>query len=392
MPLNLDAADRRILAGSAAVLALLLAAAALLAPVQESESPRVSSYSYDSNGAAAAYTLLPQLGYGVQRWVRPPAELPTDAWHYTLVLAEPVAGAGKPDRAALQRFLHRGGRILGTGAAAGPMLTEADFEPAVSWLGWTHFPVAAAGPLAAVAPQITMQPEATWATQPAGELALYGTAGHAVVVIQPAGGGELEWWAGPTPLLNAGLREPGNLELLLHALGPPGKRQILWDEYYHGERPGLWLYMAATPLRFGLWPLGLLLVSVLWTFSRRSGPIHVPPSPSRLSVLEFVDTLGGVYQRAHDPAIAVEVAYQRLRALLLRRLGLGAGASAEAADLDHHLPEAAARCFPDVPGLAATLRRCQEAQYAHLSDPQALALVQQMHELTRHLRLETPTS
>jgi hypothetical protein len=65
-----------------------------------------------------------------------------------------------------------------------------------------------------------------------------------------------------------------------------------------------------------------LALSVLFTFSRRSGPIYVPAEVSRLSPLEFVDTLGGLYERAGAASLAVSVSYSRLRTLLNRQLSL----------------------------------------------------------------------
>jgi hypothetical protein len=41
---------------------------------------------------------------------------------------------------------------------------------------------------------------------------LYGDGDRTVVVKYPFGRGEVLWWASATPLTNAGLKEPGNLE------------------------------------------------------------------------------------------------------------------------------------------------------------------------------------
>jgi len=65
----------------------------------------------------------------------------------------------------------------------------------------------------------------------------------------------------------------------------------------------------------------------LLAFSRRSGPLVTPATESRLSPLEFVDTLGDLYRRARAGSAAVRVAYQRFRTLLVRRLGLSSSIS-----------------------------------------------------------------
>jgi hypothetical protein len=48
---------------------------------------------------------------------------------------------------------------------------------------------------------------------------------------------------------------------------------------------------------------------------------------SRLSPLEFVDTMGGLYQRAGASPVAVQASYSRLRLELARRLGMPAAST-----------------------------------------------------------------
>src|SRR5205823_14328390 len=73
----------------------------------------------------------------------------------------------------------------------------------------------------------------------------------------------------------------------------------------------------------------LLACAALLTFSRRSGPIRPLRPTSRLAPLEFVETLGGLYQQAHAAAVAVDVYYQRFQYWMTRRLGLNKNASPE---------------------------------------------------------------
>ena len=73
--------------------------------------------------------------------------------------------------------------------------------------------------------------------------------------------------------------------------------------------------------------MGIGLLAIFFTYSRRSGPVRPLVPQPRLSPLEFVDSLGGLYQRAHAASAAVGVAYQRFRYLLIKRVGLGSNAS-----------------------------------------------------------------
>jgi hypothetical protein len=67
---------------------------------------------------------------------------------------------------------------------------------------------------------------------------------------------------------------------------------------------------------------GVLGLAVLFTFSRRSGPMMMPAVATRLAPLEFVDTLGGLYQRAHAEPDVVAAVYLRFRGTLTRHLRL----------------------------------------------------------------------
>jgi len=83
----------------------------------------------------------------------------------------------------------------------------------------------------------------------------------------------------------------------------------------------------------GLAQVAILGLIVFFTFGRRSGPVMLPPVVSRLSPLEFVDTLGGLYERAGAEPAVVGFVYQRFRATLSRQLRLSSSASdAELAD------------------------------------------------------------
>jgi hypothetical protein len=53
----------------------------------------------------------------------------------------------------------------------------------------------------------------------------------------------------------------------------------------------------------------------------------MPANLARLSPLEFVDTMGGLYQRAGAAPVAVAVSYRHLRLELTLRLGLAAAVS-----------------------------------------------------------------
>jgi hypothetical protein len=103
---------------------VLLAAVALLQPAQEEQAVVPSSYSAASAGAKAAYLLLKESGYRVERWEKPPRDLPKDGSGALLILAEPLWNVDREHKLAVQRFLAKGGRVLATGVSGANLLPE----------------------------------------------------------------------------------------------------------------------------------------------------------------------------------------------------------------------------------------------------------------------------
>ncbi|HKT49257.1 MAG TPA: DUF4350 domain-containing protein [Candidatus Angelobacter sp.] len=327
MPMNLSSSDRRLLLWAAVIVTVLVIALAVFSSSQQ-ESEVTTSYSADSAGAKAAFMLLQQQGYKVERWEQSPNQLPADVANTTLVLASPFNPPSKQEKISLQLFLSRGGRILATGYIASLFLPQADSLPEMlAGPAWKSFEPQLVSPLTR-AGTIRMSPSAYWKSSHAFCLVHYADGERPVVVSYKVGKGEVIWWASSIPLTNAGISAAGNLALLLNSLGN-GDVHILWDEYFHGYRQTLGAYFSEPPLMFGLLQGVLLLLVVVLTFSRRSLPIHPLQENSRLSPLEFVETLGGLYHRAKATHAALEVPYMRFRTIVTRRLGLRTDISAD---------------------------------------------------------------
>jgi hypothetical protein len=146
----------------------------------------------------------------------------------------------------------------------------------------------------------------------------------------------------------------------------------LWDEYFHGYRGSLWDYFEETAVPWAILQLALVALFVMLAFGRRSGPLYAPAAVTRLSPLEFVDTLGDLYRRAGAGSAAVRVAYQRFRALLLRRLALAPSISN--AQLDAAVRE---RLGWKQPGFMETLQDAESAaRVGGVAGPDALRIVQ----------------
>jgi hypothetical protein len=296
----------------------------------------------------------------------------------TLILAEPREYPSEEERAAVARFLHAGGHVLATGDVGAYFLAATVTRDPVEGLLW--IPVRAVSPSAITraAPVITMAPLNAWGHGAFG-VPLYAKDDNAHVVMMPVGEGQAIWVGAPTPLTNAGIREPGNLEFVLACLGPPGDRTILFDEYVHGHRRTLAASMWQSPAKWVLFQGVVFAFVLLATYARRSGPIILPATDSRLSPLEFVRTLGSLYARAGAASVAVETSSHRVRYRLTRRLGLSPNAPID--DIERAL---VARSAANTGPLIATLRESERAREAARLDPKtALRLVKELWRFDR---------
>src|ERR1700751_2931140 len=367
---QIDPSDRKLLLVTAAVLIVLTAAVAFVSPPPSEQGPAIPSiFSTSPDGARAAYVLLQQLERNVQPWERPPTELPQDAENAVLILANPAETQGENEKKALAAFVHRGGTILFTGPLISTFFPDAKLSDSAEATAdeWKIFESRFPSGYSRGAGKISLKPEAAWGDMQS-QLALYGDP-EPVVVSWRLGEGEILWWAAPGPLTNSGITRDDNLNLFLNAVSNPLAKQgrqpdIYWDEYFHGEQASLWGYFQKTPVPWAMLQITILGLVVLFTFSRRSSPTAAPLVVSRLSPLEFVDTLGGLYERAPGEPAVVAALYRRFRTILARQLRL------PLATPDAALEEAAAkRLGVKDEGILKTLERAEAASRAEKVSP-----------------------
>ncbi|HUK62766.1 MAG TPA: DUF4350 domain-containing protein, partial [Dongiaceae bacterium] len=140
MAFKLDRADRRSLAIAGVVFILLVEGALIFAPETNTTRELPTTYSTASGGAKAVWLLLRESGYRVERWERPPTDLPDPAGTL-LILADPGAFPGERERRALKDFALGGGRIMAVGAQAAMCFPDAgiSIEP-ISANTWKQVP------------------------------------------------------------------------------------------------------------------------------------------------------------------------------------------------------------------------------------------------------------
>jgi hypothetical protein len=325
--MKIEKSDRRLLTWTGLVLLPLVIALAFLSQ-EEEETFVPSTYSAQNRGAKGAYLLLEEMGYKVERWEQSPTALPVEPSHTVLVLASPLRPPSPDEKNALQKYLSLGGKILETGSSPSLYLpraeTEREFLPAPNWKEYQPQLLSALTRGGA----IQMSPTAYWKDPTTAYLVHYSAEARPIVVSYKVGNGEVIWWASSTPLTNAAIAKSGNLALLLNSLGQPNDVHVYWDEYFHGDQQSFSGYFHQMPLLFGFLQCVLVFLALVFTFSRRNGPIHGLAQPARLSPLEFVYTLGKLYRRAKATHATLEVPYARFHMLATRQLGISPDISA----------------------------------------------------------------
>jgi Domain of unknown function (DUF4350) len=404
MSVGLESGDRKFLIICGALLiALTGATLALEPPPEERSSGFPSSYSTAAAGSKAAYLLLQDLGYQVERWNLSPSDLPSGG-NTVLILADPFVASSSQERVALRQFVFNGGRLLVTGALGASLVGESGVKVQPGdFSSWTTFAAESPSLLTRGAPDIAMKTGVRWARLRADHLGVYADKDGATVVGIPVGRGMIVWWADSGPLTNSGLTQASNLRLFLNSLGPrtapvaevqqpaqPGVRpagrqatRVLWDEYFHGERLGFWSYLGKTPVPWFLVQLALVFAGILFSYGRRAGPLRPLVQESRLSPLEFVETLGDLYERKGAATGALEIAFQRFRGQLAGRLG-----ARPSAGIEELYRGARERLGWTVPGLWETLQACElGVNDASLKNARSLKLIQELNDYSGRLGL-----
>jgi hypothetical protein len=381
---SLDAQDRRLLLWCLGIGLTLAVVIGLLVPNANSNSnPLPSSYLSGQHGARAAYETLLRSSYPIERWERPLGELAATAGPETVVIfAEPLTRE-PANLKAVRQILERGGRVLSTGFWGAFILPgESSDTPEEFTFSACKLEPEGLDPLAGSG-EVWMVPEATWHVGNPAHRVDYSCAGQPAVVEYDWGNGHAVWWASSTPLENGSLARAHDLDLLLNSLGPREGHHFYWDESLHGEIRSTWNYASGpawSMLWIGLAVLGLLVV---FSFSRRSGPLRDMPATVRATPIEFLDALGSLYRNAGAASTAVAIALERFRRHALRLCGLR-GQQVGAAEL----AAALRRRFPQTDGtLEVDLAACEEAAWGETVSPrEALKLIQKLYGHEEKLR------
>jgi hypothetical protein len=377
--------DRRLLLYFGAAVSLLIIVVGVLAPASAKDDPTPSTTNNGPRGAKAAFLLIEQLGRNPVRWTEPLENLDSvDAERSTLVLASPKYDETdtKLLAAAVKQFLDRGGRVLSTDAPGAYLLPDGAVQPS----GIVHandcFSTPEGPGTLAQAGPVRINNYAGWKPDAPRFVVEQRCGSDAVVVSYAVGKGEAIWWSSPRPLTNQGIKDDGDLRLLLASIGDG--RTVIFDESLHSATGGLWGKARGLPLRWLELQTALVVLLLVLSFSRRRGPVRAPAMKPRSSPIEFAESMGDLYAKAKATGAATEAARRTLLRVLVHEVGVTPVAV-------EHGPEAVGealrhRLGGDWSAVISHLRDAEASSHADISPRSALHLVQAMNEDAERVR------
>ncbi|MGD0735044.1 MAG: DUF4350 domain-containing protein [Terracidiphilus sp.] len=374
---TLDSKDRKLLLWCIGIgLTLAVLTGFLLPGANDNNNPLPSTYLSGQHGARAAYETLLRSNYPIERWERPLPELAAEANPSTVVIFAQPFTREPSDIKAIRTILERGGRVLSTGFGGGFILPgEATAVPPEFNFAACQLQPEGLDPLSNSG-EVWMVPQASWNAGNPSHRIDYSCAGQPAIVEYDWKKGHVVWWASSTPLENGSLSRAHNLDLFLNSIGPREGHHFYWDESLHGEIHSTWSYAGGPALYTLCGAVVLLGILIVFSYSRRSGPVRDLPAPARATPIEFLEALGSLYNNAHASSTAVAIAWERFRRHTLRLCGLRAIKMSAA-----ELAVVIRRRFPAAdPTLEADLAACEDAAWSETVEPRrALKLIQSLH-------------
>ena len=381
MPAKLSG-DRKFLIGIAIIVPILLAISAFFAPDEDLTSADLSPYSARSGGAKATFEFIQELGFTAQRWDEPIGEI-DDPAGILLIASRPTHRTTQGEADQLTKFVDDGGTLLVTGWFRGELVPSDRYGFDIPTSAWKAYPAGPPQPMNRGVPAITMSHQAYWKVQ-SDDVPLFADGNEAVAVTLMHGKGRVIWVASHIPLCNAGLKAPGNPEFLANVLNVVKPREVYWWTQ-SSEESGTRSALLSPPAVASFAQVMFIFALVLWTYGRRFGPVHpLAENTAPMAQLEFVHTLGSLYETANATNIAVDIAYRRFVFLAARHFALPNDEM-----LVRRLSAAVARAL-NLPEneVSSLLERCEQAgRMPNLPRQQAAEYMNKLREYLAGLKL-----
>ncbi len=344
--------DTLLALGLFLVLALLTVFAALQ-QTQEVGPPALANDSNEPNGGRALWLWLTNLDYFVHDTVQAEYAIPGNT--SLVLLLEPQTPITEIEWEILDTFVENGGTLLlaGEGGGTAQAVRHYNFS-----LRYANEETPALAPLLPLFtnPPLTNDPTPRAEDSPSAR----GATLHAFTYLQPnppaedeettpfiplvalpegpvlvsfeQGKGRVLLSVDVTPFTNAGLKDPGNPELVLNLIGTvPRETHVWFDEWHHGKRletapaqvsgPGEWLQR--TPAgRALLYVAGVIFLGLLLGGRQFGRPVPLAHELTRRAPLEYVTALANLNRRAGNRTALLRHYHSQLKRNLGRRYRL----------------------------------------------------------------------
>ncbi len=285
-------------------------------------------------GAKALWLWLDEIGYQVSDRVTEEYAIPAGA--ELVIILEPLYFYPHLDEEmdALEAWVKAGGTVLiaGQGIETSRLFAHFDFFDTYLQISQTSL---LPGMPVLTNPPVQEIPAGTglyFTTGRTDYLPLVNTTQGPAIVSFPHGEGQVFLSTTTTPFTNAGLKKPGNAELVLNLLDSVPARSLIWfDEWHHGRRPtltdtgwegpGNWL--RKTPAGHAVLYTTLVIFAWIGITGRRFGkPIAPPTETRRRTPLEYVTAIANLNRRAGNRAALLDHYHRQIKRKLGKRYRL----------------------------------------------------------------------
>jgi hypothetical protein len=317
--------DAWLLIGLSTLL-VILTVLAVVSQTRDLRSPALSAESTQPDGALALRLWLEALGYEVAAEPQSQFRLPDQAT-IGLVL-QPAIVPTDQELADIDAWVRQGGVLILAGNTSATMriAEQFDFEP--SFNPGPSTGLAAQSPLLVSPPQrdeVQASYRSAWLSQQDEFVVLFARGGSPVVVATVVDDGLLIVSASALPFSNAGLREPGNSQLVLNAISASGGPGLVWFDQWHlglQAQPAKTIsgpldWLRQTPAGRALLYSLVVILGALALSGRAFGrPLTLPERRYRRPPIEYISAVANLSRRAgHRQAVLTDYRYRLKRSL-----------------------------------------------------------------------------
>lgn len=320
--------DTRLAIGILVLLVLATTFAALQKETQQ-RYPPLSSLSSAPDGALALKLWVQELQYEVNEQVLGSFIPPKDV--SILLMLDPILPA-ESELQAVDDWVEAGGTFIAIGEQYGMYSLVDHYRFSLSYLSEQNRVPARETPLLSSPPAMDLKnAKVSFALQSERDdfIVLVTYQGQPVVVSFEQGQGRVILGTVAGSFTNAGLKQPGNPELVLNILALAQTKGPVWfDEWHHGLRTGEQIlgpseFLRRTPVGRSLLFIVFAVLIVLFMQGRGFGrPVPLPQEIRRRGALEHVTGVANLSRRAAHRSAVMMHYHQQIKRKLGQRYRL----------------------------------------------------------------------